>query len=1090
MKTPVSSCAIPRALCVPQHSLVEPLESRVAPATLSFAQQFASGYNTSVPVATDTAGNLYVTGVFDGQIDMDPSAVGTVILQTAETNLGQPAGTDLYIAKYSPTGALVWARSWGGIPSGLGISQQETPRDIAVDAVGNVYVLADFDTTSAGFGGAGTLATTGTNTQDTVVLKLDGGSGNPILSFGTQGVAQWGGSGDDRAGRLGLDAGGAVFVTGTYDSANPTLNGGGTFASATGGDEIYVLKLNAATGGAVTQFGTAGLVHFGTVQPDKAGRPLWAGADLFLEAYGPTGGYVLKLDSAFGTPVASFAAGGRLDIVNLAGVALDNNGRLLATGGNQAAGGYLKRFDPTDGGIDATLAGDGTVDFSPSAQLGQSIVVDSRDNVVVVGSRSANPLATDQYFALRVNDEGGLDPSFGPEGRIFFATSGQDGRKEIRAAVDGDDYLVLRGFFSGTTDLDPTKGVQTATAATPSANAGHPALDTFTIRIDPNGVDATNPFAFTDATGDVVRITVAGTGSLRITPGTTPGVDIEKIETVNTDLTTRLKIGLSKASTGITTIASIITPGANQDLGSLTLGKNVVLGDGIAGGEPALKITGKATKVSMTDVNAYSEIDFGEGLAYLDTYTNQPNVTIRNILGDGVVIDVTGDGSAGGVGGGGLGKLTVNNWMGTGLVKTTQSIKAYKQKNGDCYVVFEVDKFEVGTFTKADIGSMNIPNGAWGSSGSEIEGNCGSFNCAAFLAGATISAGSLNTLTVKSGPYAGTTTLKDPSAAGMGTFKVNSDFTGYVDSASSIRNIKVSGDFMGSLLAKSIGSISAFSFDGSTTGDLYNDPLRHQIIATGGSLGTIKTTGGGMKNFEVAVFTTFGGFKISTGSGANVSTTGLDNVKLLAASVGAISVSLKPAVGAGAITLLGIKDTIIESETTVGAIVSTHSISGSLIAAATQMGNLTVGSTVFTTEGVSTSMFLAGVNLGGDGTIDGDETFIRGGKIGNVTVKGAFLTSTLASGVNPVDGIFGNGDDIAASGAALPATQKAIGNVLLGAGSGTGTSSPGQTHNYVIEGQKIGSLKINAVTVPLTGLPKFLRVGIAESVDDVLVRLV
>jgi hypothetical protein len=587
-----------------------------------------------------------------------------------------------------------------------------------------------------------------------------------------------------------------------------------------------------------------------------------------------------------------------------------------------------------------------------------------------------------------------------------------------------------------------------------------------------------------------VRISVAGTGSLRITAGTTPGVDIEKIETLNTDATTKLKIGLSKTSLGTTTIASIVTPGTNQDLGSLTLGKNIILGDGIAGGDPALKITGKAGKVALTDVNAYSVIDFGEGLPYLDTYTNQPNVNIRNILGDGVVIDVTGDGTAGGVGGGGLGKLTVVNWAGDGLVKTTQSIKGFKLKTGDCYVVFEVDKFEVGVLTKADIGSMSIPNGAWGSSGSEIEGNCGSFNCAAFLAGATLSAGSINTLTVKSGPYAGTVTMKDPSAAGMGTFKVNSDFLGYVDSASSIRNIKVAGDFMGSLLASSIGAITAFTFDGTTTGDLYEDPLRHQIIATAGSLGAIKTTGGGMKNFEVAVFTKFGGFKIGVGTGVNVDTVGLDNVRVLAAEIGNVAVSLKAHPSAGALTLIGMRDTIIESETSIGTVNTTHAVEDTLIAAATQMGNITVGSTVFTTQGVTDSLFLAGVNLGGDGAIDGDETFIRAGKIGNIIIKGALLTSTIASGVNPVDGIWGNGNDIAGTGAGLPATQKAIGNIQLGAGSGTATTSPGLTHNYAIEGQKIASLKINAVTVPLTGLPKYLKIGGAESVDDIVVRLV
>jgi hypothetical protein len=1071
-------------------SCVEPLEARVAPATFSFGQNLASGYNTSVPVAHDALGNIFMAGVFDGQIDIDPSAA-TLMLQTQESNVSGPLGSDIYVAKFSADGTLLWAQSWGGVPGSGGMARQEAVRDILVDPMGNLFVLAEFDTVAAGIGGVGTVATTMEGTNDVALLKFNGGNGNLVTSFGNAGLVKFGGSGEDRAGRLGFEGStGSLFVTGGFNSPDAQINGGGAMVAAVGNDETFVLKISALDGAPNGQFGGGGLIKFGSPSSDMGGRPMAFAGQLFLEAYEGKAGHVRKLDAMFGNPVAGFGSGGRIDIVNLGGVALDNAGRILATGGIAAVGGYLKRFDPSSGNIDPTFETDGTVDFGTTSQFGQSIVVDSNDNIYVAGTRKADEASIGQYFVARVTNAGAFDPSFGTNGRFFFGVSGLDMHREIRASVDNDGFLVMRGFFSGTTDLDPTNGTFSATAATPGPNVFHQNLDVFAIRIDPSGVDASNPFSLTDSSGDVVRISVAGTGSLRITPGTTPGVDIEKIETLNTDATTKLKIGLSKASLGTTTIASIVTPGANQDLGFLTLGKNVILGDGVPGGDPALKITGKAGKVALTDVNAHSTIDFGEGLAYLDTYTNQPNVTIRNILGDGVTIDVTGDGTAGGVGGGGLGKITVNNWMGAGLIKTTQSIKGFKQKFGDCYVVFEVDKFELGVLTKADIGSMSIPNGAWGSSGSEIEGNCGSFNCAAFLAGATLSAGSINTLTVKSGPYAGTVTMKDPSAAGMGTFKVNSDFVGYVDSASSIKNIKVAGDFMGSLLAKSIGSITAFTFDGTTTGDLFNDPLRHQIIATAGSLGAIKTTGGGMKNFEVAVFTKFGGFKISTGTGATVSTTGLDNVTVLAAEIGNISVAMKPHVTAGPITLIGMKDTIIESETSIGTVNTTHSVQDTLIAAATQMGNITVGSTVFTTQGVSTSMFLAGVNLGGDGAIDGDETFIRAGKIGNIIVKGAFLTSTIASGVNPVDGIFGNGNDIAGSGPGLPATQKAIGHIQLGAGSGTATTVPSLTHNYVIEGQKIASLKINAVTIPLTSLPKYLKVGGAEDVNDVLVRLV
>jgi hypothetical protein len=485
-------------------------------------------------------------------------------------------------------------------------------------------------------------------------------------------------------------------------------------------------------------------------------------------------------------------------------------------------------------------------------------------------------------------------------------------------------------------------------------------------------------------------------------------------------------------------------------------------------------------------------LDFGEGLPYLDTYTNQPNISIRTILGDGVTIDVTGDGQVGGVGGGGLGRVVVNEWIGAGTIKTTQSVKSFWQKNGNNNVVFELDKFGVGVATKASIGYMLVPNGSWGSSGSEIEGNCGTFNCGSFLAGATLTAGNIASLTVKSGPFAGTVTLKDPSSGGMRTFRVNSDFTGYVDSSSSIRNLQIIGDFKGSLLAASIGSISAYSFDGTTTEDLFGDPLRHQIVATSGSMGTVKTTGGGMKNYEIAVFTAFSGFKIGVGSGTNVSTVGLDNVKVLAATITNIAVALKAATGAGAITLVGIKDSVFESEATIRSVVSSHAITGSMFAASTNFGNVTVGSILNPTQGITNSKFLAGTYLGGDGAFDGDEVFVRASKIGNMTVHGAFTSSTIAAGINPVDAIYGNADDIAAAGPALAGSQKAIGKLVFGAGSGTATSPVTLMHTNAIEGNKITSLKINALPIALaiTSLPKYLHVGPVEAASDVIVRLI
>jgi hypothetical protein len=56
-------------------------------------------------ITTDPAGNVLVTGLFDGTVDFD-SGPGTVALTSA-------GGRDGYVAKYTAAGALVWALRFG-----------------------------------------------------------------------------------------------------------------------------------------------------------------------------------------------------------------------------------------------------------------------------------------------------------------------------------------------------------------------------------------------------------------------------------------------------------------------------------------------------------------------------------------------------------------------------------------------------------------------------------------------------------------------------------------------------------------------------------------------------------------------------------------------------------------------------------------------------------------------------------------------------------------------------------------------------------------------------------------------------------------
>jgi hypothetical protein len=89
---------------------------------------FAPGpFREGLKLAVDIAGNVVVAGAFGGRVDFGPQSFD---------------GPGLFVAKYSPSGALVWARRYLG--AGL--------RGLAVDGVGSVYLTGRTLPTS--FGGA------------------------------------------------------------------------------------------------------------------------------------------------------------------------------------------------------------------------------------------------------------------------------------------------------------------------------------------------------------------------------------------------------------------------------------------------------------------------------------------------------------------------------------------------------------------------------------------------------------------------------------------------------------------------------------------------------------------------------------------------------------------------------------------------------------------------------------------------------------------------------------------------------------------------------------------------------------------------
>lgn len=338
-----------------------------------WSKKLSDGAQSVNAVAVDNSNNILVTGGCTGMANFGGSP------------LSCSGSSDVFVAKYDPSGSHIWSYRFGDASMQEGMA-------IAAYTSGGVLIAGNFQG-SVSFGGSTHTSPGG---QDVFVAKLN-----------TDGQYQWSmaATGDSKDRMLldaTLDPMGNALLIGWFKG---TMGFGGTLTSA-GGRDVFVVKLSSINGAHLWSKSYGDMLDFqegAAIASDPSSNVLIAGTyygaldfggggltamaqDIFLAKLNPALDPNTHLWSKrFGDDNFQIASSVACDMSNgdvvLSGYfdgAIDLGGGSLMTSGNKDI--VVARFDPDGNHLWSRRFGDGAV------QYGGVVKVDSLGNVVVAGN--------------------------------------------------------------------------------------------------------------------------------------------------------------------------------------------------------------------------------------------------------------------------------------------------------------------------------------------------------------------------------------------------------------------------------------------------------------------------------------------------------------------------------------------------------------------------------------------------------------------------------------------------------------------------------------------------------------------------------
>lgn len=183
------------------------------------------GGDVGMSLTVDNGNNILITGIFNGTADFDPSP--------ATSTIASVGAEDIFIAKYTNAGALLWVRAFGSTTNDRGIK-------VLTDNQNNVFLTANFTGTMDIDPSPVVNNLVSNGGVDVCLIKLNA-SGNLVagVSFGNAGVQE---SVD-----IALDQNKKLYATGLFDGTvdfDPDPVNTFTLSNITGSADTYVAKFD------------------------------------------------------------------------------------------------------------------------------------------------------------------------------------------------------------------------------------------------------------------------------------------------------------------------------------------------------------------------------------------------------------------------------------------------------------------------------------------------------------------------------------------------------------------------------------------------------------------------------------------------------------------------------------------------------------------------------------------------------------------------------------------------------------------------------------------------------------------------------